>query len=202
MDHCSCPGQVVLFEFLVVNNWIVTLEGMSLVAGSPWSANAFFLCYYVVVVVVVMNLLVAYVVDRFHEQHQLDHLQQQLLSTVAEDEKTIEDIRYFFEQFATTDFSTPAEETPEMTTTQQQRLSTQGLPVAQVQEVLKAINGSSKQVLQLNSSALEKFESSVAKVASDCGVICFEDFMDIMVETLKEQYQMEQLNVARTNRTL
>ena len=194
-------GQVVLFEFLVVNNWIVTLEGLSLVTGSPWSANAFFLCYYVVVVVVVINLLIAYVVDRFHEQHQLDHLQQQPLSTVAEDEKTIEDIRYFFEQFATTD-SKPAEKSPEMTRTQQQELSTQGLPVARVREVLNALNGSSKQVLYLKTSALEMFESRVPEVANDCDVICFEDFMDIMVETLKAQYQMEQLNIAQTNRTL
>ena len=208
----------MLFDFLVVNNWTVTLEGMSLTSRRPWAAYAYFLCYYIVVVVVIVNLLVAYVVDRYHEQHRLDRLLEQLLSTVAEDEKIIEDVCHWFEHFATTIDYAASEEAPEVQKPpkqeqeqreeqeqeqeQEQRLPTQELPLEQVPEVLKALNSSPKQVLQLNTSALGTFALVAATVAGDRGVLCFEEFMDVMVETLKTQYQTEQMAISQMNRTL
>lgn len=69
-------------------------------------------------------------------------------------------------------------------------------------EVLKALNSSPKQVLQLNTSALGTFALVAATVAGDRDVLCFEEFMDVMVETLKTQYQTEQMAISQMNRTL
>ena len=61
------------------------------------------------VVVVVLNLVIAYVVDRYHEQYRLDCLLKQLLGTVAGDPRIIEDVQAHFEEFAV-DFEPPTSE--------------------------------------------------------------------------------------------
>ena len=177
------------------------MEGMSLASGRPWFANAFFLVYYVFVVVVLVNLLIAYVVDRYHEQHRLDHLLEQLLSIGAEDDEVVGDVRHCFEHFASADSSKLSEEAPEMQTSDQ-CVSSKVLRLTQVPEVLKALNCSPRQGLQLNSSAIQTFETTATKLAGDRGVLCLEEFMEAMVETQKVQYETEQMILCRTNRTL
>ena len=86
--------------------------------------------------------------------------------------------------------------------TSDEGVSLNRLPLRQVPEVLEALNCSSRQKLLLNGSAIQAFEATATKVAGDRGVLCFEEFMEVMVETQKVQYQTEQMIICRTNRTL
>lgn len=215
---------MVLFDFLVVNNWMVTVEGMSLVSGSPSSAYSFFIGYYVIVVMVVVNLLIAYVVDRYHEQHSLDRMLEQLLGAATGDETIMHSARCCFRLIATKyseqlpeQPSLGLEESPEDQKHQHQDHDcddeTQGLasalgapiqllPVTHVAEVLEELNCNHSHCIQLNNLAIADFQSRVARTTNNHDLLCFEEFMELMVETLKSQYQMEQTNIARANRTL
>ena len=67
----------------MVNNWTVMMEGAVLAAGvHSLAATLFFIIYYIVVVVVVLNLVIAYVIERYDEQFRLDHMLSQLLAVV------------------------------------------------------------------------------------------------------------------------
>jgi len=70
-------------DLLVVNNWTVMMEGAVLAAGvHSLAATLFFIIYYIVVVVVVLNLVIAYVIERYDEQFRLDHMLSQLLAVI------------------------------------------------------------------------------------------------------------------------
>ena len=92
-QRLSLPSYRVLLRFnvlgcwrqdlLVVNNWTVMMEGAVLAAGvHSLAATLFFIIYYIVVVVVVLNLVIAYVIERYDEQFRLDHMLSQLLAVV------------------------------------------------------------------------------------------------------------------------
>ena len=55
---------MTLFELLVVNNWMITMDGFVKVSGTKWS-RMYFVSWWLLAVVIVLNIVIAYIVASF-----------------------------------------------------------------------------------------------------------------------------------------
>jgi hypothetical protein len=55
---------VVLFQQMVVNNWVIVMEGAVAAAGNEWP-RLYFISFWVSCVVIVMNVLIAFLIDAY-----------------------------------------------------------------------------------------------------------------------------------------
>jgi len=62
-------SYVVLFYQLVVNNWVVIVDGLSAAFQSRWP-RLYFILFYIVTVVIVLNMLLAFIIESFSIQKQ------------------------------------------------------------------------------------------------------------------------------------
>ena len=61
-DYAS--SLVTLFELLVVNNWMITMDGFVKASGTKW-ARMYFVSWWLLAVVIVLNIVIAYIVASF-----------------------------------------------------------------------------------------------------------------------------------------
>jgi hypothetical protein len=55
---------ITLFEQMVVNNWVIVMEGCVAAASSDWP-RIYFIVFWVCSVVITMNVLVAFLIDAY-----------------------------------------------------------------------------------------------------------------------------------------
>ena len=67
MPHAA----ITLFELMVVNNWPITMEGVSAGDGPGWYQDGrwYFIVFYFICVNVVLNVLVAFLIDSYDTHH-------------------------------------------------------------------------------------------------------------------------------------
>jgi len=63
-------GLLTLFELLVVNNWWVTVQMLTKLTSGYW--KFYFITYYFLAVLIALNLMVAFVIDTFNTQWQIE----------------------------------------------------------------------------------------------------------------------------------
>ncbi|XP_042518900.1 two pore calcium channel protein 1A isoform X2 [Macadamia integrifolia] len=64
-------GMVTLFNLLVMNNWQVWMEGYKELTGTSWSIT-YFVSFYLITVVLLLNLVVAFVLEAFFAEMELE----------------------------------------------------------------------------------------------------------------------------------
>ena len=145
-----------------------------------------------IVVVVVLNLVIAYVVDRFEEQSKLNNLLELLLAVADVEDggkktTTLTDLKGAFESQAAA------------------REPAGRLASGDVAQVLEKVNMSSVQRLQFSGYEIERVETRVREMDAnhpETAGVEWAEFRELVLEALQAQYQSEQETLARTNRTL
>ncbi len=68
---------VVLFQQMVVNNWVIVMEGTVAASGNEWP-RLYFILFWVCCVVIVMNVLIAFLIDAYqaHVESTAESVQQ------------------------------------------------------------------------------------------------------------------------------
>ncbi|PIA55387.1 hypothetical protein AQUCO_00800270v1 [Aquilegia coerulea] len=64
-------GMVTLFNLLVLGNWQVWMEGYKELTGTSWTL-VYFISFYVIVVLLLLNLVVAFVLEAFFAEIELE----------------------------------------------------------------------------------------------------------------------------------
>lgn len=64
-------GMVTLFNLLVMGNWQIWMEGYVQITGTSW-ALLYFISFYVITVLLLVNLVVAFVLEAFFAETELE----------------------------------------------------------------------------------------------------------------------------------
>ncbi|XP_072966667.1 two pore calcium channel protein 1 [Typha angustifolia] len=65
-------GMVTLFNLLVMGNWQVWMQSYMELTGTPWTL-AYFISFYLVTILLVLNLIVAFVLEAFFAEMELEN---------------------------------------------------------------------------------------------------------------------------------
>jgi len=91
--NSHADGMIVLFQLLLVNNWMVTADAYKTVSGSSL-ALVFFTSFYIIAVLVGLNVCQAFVLERFVERLSKDSANDKSVSdkSAANDKSAIDSL--------------------------------------------------------------------------------------------------------------